>query len=308
MTVLLVPFPLEYALYRIFVSPVSHSRASRNPELEAAFQYQQIYLETVLADEILRLCDVEDKSKAMIDPFCPSRLRPASYQLTLGDEIHVGGEYHSLSKSGPVTLPPHQVAVVSTHEELRIPEHLVARWSLRVAKIYEGLLWTGGPQVDPGWNGQLFCPIYNLAERNVVLKCGDPLFTIDFVRTTDVSGEYNRLKEDPTFPEIPFSVKRRNLADHDRYQLHSAPYEELRALGGLTDFRNFAIALFAVMFTAIAAVVAAVGVIATGPIAPDNGELLGVWPLTALAGSAFAVVLSVFSIILQVCSMRQRRP
>ena len=44
----LVPFPLEYALYRIFVSPVSHSRASRNPELEAAFQYQQIYLETVL--------------------------------------------------------------------------------------------------------------------------------------------------------------------------------------------------------------------------------------------------------------------
>ena len=38
----LVPFPLEYALYRIFVSPVSHCRASRNPELEAAFQYQQI--------------------------------------------------------------------------------------------------------------------------------------------------------------------------------------------------------------------------------------------------------------------------
>ena len=38
----LVPFPLEYALYRIFVSPVSHSRASRNPELEAAFQYQHI--------------------------------------------------------------------------------------------------------------------------------------------------------------------------------------------------------------------------------------------------------------------------
>ena len=38
----LVPFPLEYALYRIFVSPVSHSRASRNPELEAAFQYQQL--------------------------------------------------------------------------------------------------------------------------------------------------------------------------------------------------------------------------------------------------------------------------
>ena len=34
---MLVPFPLEYALCRI---SVNHSRASRNPELEAAFQYQ----------------------------------------------------------------------------------------------------------------------------------------------------------------------------------------------------------------------------------------------------------------------------
>ena len=44
----LVPFPLEYALYQISVSPVNHSRTSRNPELEAVSQYQQIYLETVL--------------------------------------------------------------------------------------------------------------------------------------------------------------------------------------------------------------------------------------------------------------------
>ena len=43
-----VPFPLEYALYRIPVSPARHSRASGNPELEAAFQYRQDQLETVL--------------------------------------------------------------------------------------------------------------------------------------------------------------------------------------------------------------------------------------------------------------------
>ena len=44
----LVLFPLESALYRISVSPVNHSHASRNPELEVAFWYQQIYLETIL--------------------------------------------------------------------------------------------------------------------------------------------------------------------------------------------------------------------------------------------------------------------
>ncbi len=177
----------------------------------------------LLADEIKRLCESDTP---MIEPFSPSQLRPASYQLTLGEQIHVGGESRPLVESESVTLAPHQVAVVSTRETLRIPEGLIARWSLRVTNIYEGLLWTGGPQVDPGWEGPLFCPIYNLAERNVVLKCGEPLFTIDFVCTTDKDSDgYNGLKKDPKFPEIPFISKRKSLADHDRYRLRSAPYE-----------------------------------------------------------------------------------
>ena len=45
---ILVPFPLEYALYWIPVSPARHSRASGNPELEVTFQYRQDHLETVL--------------------------------------------------------------------------------------------------------------------------------------------------------------------------------------------------------------------------------------------------------------------
>ncbi len=48
----LVPFPLEYALYQIPVSPARRSRASWNPQLEVTFQYRQDYLEPVLAQEI----------------------------------------------------------------------------------------------------------------------------------------------------------------------------------------------------------------------------------------------------------------
>ena len=36
----LVPFPLEYALYQIPVSPARRSRASWNPQLEVTFQYR----------------------------------------------------------------------------------------------------------------------------------------------------------------------------------------------------------------------------------------------------------------------------
>ena len=44
----LVPFPLEYALYQIPVSPARRSRASWNPESEVTFLYRQDHLETVL--------------------------------------------------------------------------------------------------------------------------------------------------------------------------------------------------------------------------------------------------------------------
>ena len=121
----------------------------------------------LLADEIQALCKGSDP---MITPFFASQLRPASYQLTLGREAHVGGKNKRIDIDKKIVLEPHQVAVVSTFETIKIPRNMIARWSLRVTNIYEGLLWTGGPQVDPGWEGYLFCPIYNLAERIIVLK------------------------------------------------------------------------------------------------------------------------------------------
>ena len=96
-------------------------------------------------------------------------LDTASYKLRLGDEAHKGGNYVRISRDKPLVLKPHQVAVIKTYEKVNIPRFLVARWNLRVKWVYEGLLWVGGPQVDPGWEGHLYCPIYNLAEREVVI-------------------------------------------------------------------------------------------------------------------------------------------
>ena len=43
----------------------------------------------LLADEIKKRCE-SNAVPPMIDPFSASQLRPASYQLTLGHEIHLG--------------------------------------------------------------------------------------------------------------------------------------------------------------------------------------------------------------------------
>ena len=91
----------------------------------------------LLADEIKKLC--ENESAPLIEPFNPKQLKPASYQLTLGGEANVGGEHKLIDKDNGIILDPHQVAVVCTHETLRIPRDVIARWSLRVTNIYEGL-------------------------------------------------------------------------------------------------------------------------------------------------------------------------
>jgi hypothetical protein len=62
--------------------------------------------------------------------------------------------------------------------------------------VYEGLLWNGALQVDPGWNGNLFCPIFNLSNEEVVLRLHQPIVLMDFVKTTPfkkgVTVEYDR--------------------------------------------------------------------------------------------------------------------
>ena len=256
----------------------------------------------LLADEIKKLCVDEQGSpvkEPLIEPFCPQRLRAASYQLTLGDEIHVGGSNELLSHHpNGIVLNPHQVAVVSTRETLRIPRNLVARWSLRVTNIYEGLLWTGGPQVDPGWEGPLFCPIYNLAERPVVLTHKMALFTMDFVRTTPVSVELENLRNDEAYPGVWFKPRRRTLEQHDTHRLRSAPYEALRELRELRHFRNFGYIAVTLMLLVLTFMVAALAIVAIQPTVEPDGPFLNFWPMTALVGAGVAVVLSVASIVL----------
>ena len=263
----------------------------------------------LLSDEIEYYASSSDIPDGfhLLEPFELGRLRPASYQLTLGRKVHVGGQERLLLDSEPLILKPHQVAVVSTHETIRIPRFLIARWSLRVDKIYEGLLWTGGPQVDPGWVGQLPCPIYNLAEREVELRYRDPMFTIDFVRTTAITPEYMALSRERGYRKTWFEPVKRTLSEYDSNRLHSAPFEALRDLSELTRFREFAIVAITVMFVLLGIVVAGLGVVAVKPTVDPSGSLLSFWPMTSLVTSAIALLLAFVSLALTLNILFRKR-
>lgn len=135
----------------------------------------------LLSDEIKHYAD----TFGMIEPFDEKNLlKPAGYELTIGDEYVLQGERRDLRKDADIRIPSFSVVVVKTVETINLPRFLIARWNIRVRWAYEGLLWVGAPQVDPGWVGHLFCPLYNLSDKEVVLRYGDAIALMDFVTTT----------------------------------------------------------------------------------------------------------------------------
>ena len=227
--------------------------------------------------------------RPLIKPFNKNLLRAARYELRLGDEAHLGGVPQHLDEDNPfLVLKPHQVAVVKTHEFLRVPRFLIARWNLRVTMVYEGLLWVGGPQVDPGWAGHLYCPIYNLAERDIYLNYKQPIFTMDFVRVYPTKDK-------------PFHASRRSIVEHDVHRLKSAPFEELNRLLNLEPRLYAALGIMFVILTLIAAIV---GVIVASPVVDGFGELDNIWLPWIMALSAVTVV----SIILNLVIIWRFRP
>ena len=60
--------------------------------------------------------------------------------------------------------------MVTTYEWLNVPGFLIGRWNLKVKKVYNGLVWVGSLQVDPGYQGFLSCPLYNLSSKPQVIQ------------------------------------------------------------------------------------------------------------------------------------------
>lgn len=150
----------------------------------------------LLSDAIKNCCD----SFGLITPFSADNLKPANYKLRIGDEYAIAGQMHSLSDApgnNEIRIEPFEVAIIKTLETINMPRFLIGRWNIQVSKAYKGLLWVGGPQVDAGYVGNLFCPIYNLSDRPVSLFFGDPIAVIDFEKTSQFHADSKKYADTP---------------------------------------------------------------------------------------------------------------
>ena len=131
----------------------------------------------------------------MIRPFQEAQLKPASYELTLGPRFVREGTVHTLTDEKPyLVIPPNSIVYASMREMMFIPHWLVARFDLAIDFIYEGLLLGTGPQVDPGFQGVLSCPLHNISSREIRLTYKKSFAKIDFVKTS-FGRDYRGLDE-----------------------------------------------------------------------------------------------------------------
>ena len=153
------------------------------------------------------------KYKLLVDEhdFEETNLKPASYLLTLGTKYYLNGEIGEIESGKYLVLPPNSFVIVGIKEKVVLPHWCASRFGLRVAYVYKGLLMGAGPQVDPGFEGYLGCPLHNLTNRGVKIRQGEPLAWIDFAKTSRL-GDNSILPNEETLLGVAM------LRERDRYQ------------------------------------------------------------------------------------------
>ena len=251
----------------------------------------------------------------MIDPFEPGNLKPASYELTVGYEYSIGGEIKTLlDERGKniIEIPPFEVVIIRTKEIINLPRFIIARWNIRVKKAYEGLLWVGGPQVDPGWVGYLSCPLYNLSHKPVCLELYEPIAVIDFVKTTPFNKracvEY-QLKKGESNPkrQLPSRIL---FEDYKPEKLESALFNEAKnridevvnnSEKGINEMKNKIGRIESLLYTFSGSIIAVLAIVVTTlsifvSSGSANAALLPYWYYISMGFSLIALIISLYTI------------
>ena len=157
------------------------------------------------------------KTHKLIERFDKRSLEGASYDMRLGSRYIRGGSFGTLTDDKPgIILRPGQFAILQSLEELNMPNDLIGHNGIMSAWAKRGLVSLFSPQIDPGFSGVLWVPIFNAGDMQVTLTLGDKIFTVEFVRTekpasyswTDRYGRQNRI----AMPVSP-SESRPDLSD-----------------------------------------------------------------------------------------------
>lgn len=120
-----------------------------------------------------------------------AQFRSASYDLRLGDEHYVSCVSSEASKpkiqrfsrdDQLLEIPPNQVALIRTHEDLAMPTDVVGHISLKLELLLRGVIAAPQSQIDAGYSGPIYGLLYNLSDQPVYIKRLTSVFRLEFAK------------------------------------------------------------------------------------------------------------------------------
>jgi dCTP deaminase len=140
-----------------------------------------------LSSERIRERCLNGESKLISEAtFETSNVRQASYDMRLGPASYVVGDEAPVQltdeKNRYLTIAPGQFALLTTFEEVCMPEDLLAFITLRNTFKMQGLINVSGFHVDPTHKGMLVFAVNNIGPSDIRLRLHEPTFTIFFAK------------------------------------------------------------------------------------------------------------------------------
>ena len=120
-----------------------------------------------------------------------NKISGASYDLSLGNQYWQDGMKKTLNNNNPfIKLKPGDYAIVSSEEMAKLPKDIAGRFDLTVSLFCQGIILSNGPQVDPGFEGRLFCLLFNTSNNDIILKQKQHYATIEFIKLLEPTIVY----------------------------------------------------------------------------------------------------------------------
>jgi guanylate kinase/deoxycytidine triphosphate deaminase len=142
----------------------------------------------VLSARRIELCR---QNGLLIQDGDPHRVSGASYDLSLGDEYFYQGRVIRLSDEEPfLQIQPYDYAIITSHEAANMPSNVAGRFDLSVGLFTQGLILSNGPQIDPGFQGRLFCLVFNTSSSLILLKRRQHYATLEFHQLLEPTYRY----------------------------------------------------------------------------------------------------------------------
>ena len=141
-------------------------------------------------DQIRERCEDESSPPEIfkLDTWVASGFTEASYVLRVAtDQVMIDGTFYEKGNPFPGTyieIKPGRIAVLSTMEELVMPNDLVGKIGIRIRYALKGLTGLMGIQVDPCYGQhldgeRLYIRVVNLGNEAIKLLPGAPVFTFE---------------------------------------------------------------------------------------------------------------------------------